>query len=147
MSDYSYAANLIASFESFAPVAHWDVNAYRLGYGSDTEGPEQRHVTHGMTTTKARAAANLERRIPAYAGEIVAQVGEHAWSKIPKQAQGALLSVAYNYGHLPVDVAQAVARGASLSSIAAEVFAHRHDNHGVNLSRREKEAAIIRSGK
>ena len=37
MSDqYIYGAELLKKYEGFNRVAVWDVNAYRIGYGSDT---------------------------------------------------------------------------------------------------------------
>lgn len=57
-------AEFIASYEGCAGRAYWDVNAFRLGYESDTEGPDQIRVTEGMETTKARALQNLALRIP-----------------------------------------------------------------------------------
>jgi hypothetical protein len=79
---YQLAANVIEQFEGYLSVAAWDVNAYRLGYGSDTEGPEQRPVRRGMTTTPARALANLAVRIPQYEAKIVAQVGAGPWGRL-----------------------------------------------------------------
>jgi hypothetical protein len=64
-------AEFIAGFEGYAGRAYWDVNAYRLGYGSDTEGPDQIPVTEGMETTKARALQNLALRIPQFQEEAV----------------------------------------------------------------------------
>lgn len=143
MPDYSLAANFIEQFEGYQPVAKWDVNAYRLGYGSSTEGPDQVKVTKGMVTTRERAFENLEARIPAFNQTIVEQVGATAWGKLQPQAQAALLSMAYNYGDLPSDVANAVRVGDSLPHIASAVEAHEGDNGGVNKSRRLKEAAYI----
>jgi hypothetical protein len=65
------AAEFIAGFEGFSKRAYWDVNAYRLGYGSDTEGPEQTRVTEGMETTKERALQNLSARIPQFAHDAI----------------------------------------------------------------------------
>ena len=142
MTDYAYAARLISHFEGFLPVARWDVNAYRLGFGSDTEGPEQRHVTKGMTTTRERALANLEKRVPKFEAEIIRQIGEAAWSRLPTHVQGPLLSVAYNYGDLPEGVAIA-ARAGNPSTIANAIRQHEEDNGGVNKKRRYAEAAIV----
>lgn len=146
MTDYAYAARLISHFEGFIAVARWDVNAYRLGFGSDTEGPEQRHVTKGMTTTRARALQNLEKRIPKFEAEIIRQIGAAAWSRLPTHVQGPLLSVAYNYGDLPDGVAHAV-RSGNVNGIASAIKAHENDNHGVNKNRRIAEAAIIASNR
>jgi GH24 family phage-related lysozyme (muramidase) len=138
-------ADLIEQFEGFLPTAKWDVNAYRCGYGSDTEGPEQRKVTKGMTTTRERAFANLEARMPQFEAVIVKQVGAAEWDKLPTEAKAALLSMGYNYGDLPDNVAAEVKTGASLALIAAAVLSHAGDNKGVNAKRRAIEAQDIRT--
>ena len=143
MTDFVYAAKLVAHFEGFLPHAKWDVNAYRLGYGSDTEGPEQRKVTKGMITTEARALANLQARLPQFEKVIIKQVGG-LWDDIPSHAKGALLSVAYNYGDLPENVVHAIKTG-NLHSISAAVGALAGANHGINSHRRYAEAAIIKT--
>ena len=143
MTDFTLAANFVEQFEGYEPRAKWDVNHYRLGYGSDTEGPEQRNVVEGMHTTRERAFENLEARLPQYEATILRQVGSHAWGSLPAQAQAALLSVAYNYGSLPHNVAQVVLAGESIGVIASAVEAHAGDNYGVNKTRRFKEAQYI----
>jgi hypothetical protein len=145
MTDYSLAANFIEQFEGYTPEAKWDVNAYRLGYGSDTEGPDQVKVTKGMTTTRERAFANLEARIPQFENVIIKQVSQKAWDALPSQAQAGLLSIGYNYGDLPAGVAYAVQKGESLALIASSVEARAGDNNGVNKARRLKEAEYIAS--
>jgi hypothetical protein len=147
MTDYALAANVIEQFEGYLPVAKWDVNAYRLGYGSDTEGPDQVKVTKGMHTTRERAFQNLEARIPQFEGVIIHQVGAVAWGALPPAAQANLLSMAYNYGDLPNGVERAVIAGSSLAIIASAVEAHAGDNDGVNRARRLTEAKGIASAK
>ena len=147
MTDFTLAANFIEQFEGFLPMARWDVNAYRLGYGSDTEGPEQRPVTEGMHTTRERAFQNLEARLPRFEARARQQVGDLAWSELPNEAQAALLSLVYNYGSLPSNVANEVRARAPLGIIAAAVEARAGDNHGVNAKRRMLEAKYIQEAK
>jgi hypothetical protein len=145
MTDYALAANFIEQFEGYTPIAKWDVDAYRLGYGSDTEGPDQVKVTKGMVTTRERAFANLEARIPAFEKVIIGQIGSVTWEVLPDQAKAALLSMAYNYGDLPANVAHAIISHDSLSLIASAVEARDGDDHGINKTRRLKEAQYIAS--
>ena len=73
--------------------AYWDVNAWRLGYGSDTEGPDQVHVTEGMETTKARALQNLALRIPQFQTEAVygkTGMGRDTWDKLTDNQKSAV---------------------------------------------------------
>jgi GH24 family phage-related lysozyme (muramidase) len=98
------AAEFIAGFERFSAHTYWDVNAWRLGYGSDTEGPEQITVTEGITTTKERALQNLTLRIKEFAHEAIYGkngTGADIWMKISENQRTAILSVVYNYGRLP----------------------------------------------
>ena len=143
MTDYLLAAKVIAQFEGYISVAAWDVNAYRLGYGSDTEGPEQRPVRRGMTTTRDRALSNLALRIPAYEKRIIAQVGTGPWARLSDNAKAALLSFAYNYGSLTSGVAATVKSGPA-SAIAIAIQARAGDNRGINAGRRTAEAALAR---
>jgi GH24 family phage-related lysozyme (muramidase) len=147
MTDYVKAAALIGFFESFSARAYWDVNHYRLGFGSDTEGPDQVPVTREMTTTRARALANLQKRIPQYEATIVKQIGQGNWDRLGDNTRAALLSFTYNYGDLTETLA-AVASGSTgqhLSAIVAAVEARAVDNHAVNAKRRFAEAAMIAS--
>lgn len=137
-------ASLIEAEEGFLAEARWDVNHYRLGYGSDTEGPDQTNVTQHMVTTRERAFQNLEGRIPQYEATAIHQVGSAAWNALPDAAKAGLLDMVYNYGSLPSGVVSAVAHQSSLAIIAAAVEARAGDNHGINKARRAKEARIIR---
>lgn len=142
MSNLQNAAVLIASFEGYRPVSYWDVNAWRIGYGSDTRTAAQIKVKKGDTETKADALANLAARLPYFENEILKQVTSFHWDRLPPAAQPPLLSVAYNYGDLPVEVARAVVTG-TLKDIANAVRALGSDNRGINTARRHKEAFLI----
>jgi GH24 family phage-related lysozyme (muramidase) len=140
------AANIIKGFEGFRVKPYWDVNAYRIGYGSDTitraDGTQEK-VRIGASVSVEDAERDLHRRIGEFQNTIVKQIGVDAWSALPDNAQAALTSVAYNYGSLPGNVAQA-ARSGDIETIAASVEARASDNDGINAKRRAEEAAIIR---
>lgn len=138
--DYHTAADLIAGFESYSENAYWDVNAWRIGYGSDTEGVKQVPVYKGMKTTRGAAHDNLMVRIPQYARVVRRQIGDRVFEALPQHARDALLSVAYNYGSLPSNIVFAATHG-GVRDISAAIKARENDNHGVNKKRRDREAA------
>lgn len=144
IADADAAAKTIEQFEGFSPTAYWDVNHYRIGFGSDTRTAGQIPVQPHDHTTREEALANLAARMPAFEHRIISQVGLDHWQKLPSQAQSALLSMCYNYGRLPSSVAHAVIFG-NLFEVAHAVFNRRMDNGGVNRVRRMKEAELIRA--
>lgn len=133
-------AEFIAGFEGYAGRAYWDVNAWRLGYGSDTEGPDQVHVTEGMETTKPRALQNLALRIPQFQQEaIYGKTGmtRDVWDKLTENQKTAITSLVYNYGRLPVVITPSDPKKTSLA-----IGALRTANGGVNAKRRIQEAGL-----
>lgn len=145
------AAEFIAKFEGFAGRAYWDVNAWRLGYGSDTEGPDQIPVVEGMTTTKERALQNLAMRIPEFqrtaihgtADKKYPGIGEAVWDELTENPKTAVTSLVYNYGHLPRSVVVDPTNPAKTSS---EIRALQTANGGVNAKRRNIEADFYLAG-
>jgi GH24 family phage-related lysozyme (muramidase) len=144
VTDYVLASKLIAHFEGFAPKAYWDVNAFRVGYGSDTEGPEQIKVRRNTTTTRDRALQNLQARIPEYENTIIEQIGEAEWHNLPENAKAALLSFAYNYGSLTPTLETFLKTG-KVGEVASAIQDRGVDNQGVNARRRYTEAAFVAS--
>jgi GH24 family phage-related lysozyme (muramidase) len=143
----SSAKDVVRGFEGYRDTPYWDVNAYRIGFGSDTvtkaDGSVVR-VTPGMKITRADAERDLQRRLTKeFIPGIIKMVGQDKWSRLPGPAQAALASVAYNYGSLPFIVANAVVMG-DIEDIAQAVESLKGHNAGVNEGRRMKEAAIIR---
>jgi GH24 family phage-related lysozyme (muramidase) len=138
---------LTRKFEGFIPTAKFDVNAERVGYGSDTiTTPEGKvvPVAKGTTTTEKDAERDLKRRIETeFIPKAAAQVGQENWDRLPENVAGALTSVTYNYGSLPNKVAAAVKTG-NVNAIANAVEALADDNKGINRGRRMSEAATIR---
>lgn len=141
------AAAVIRGFEGFRSTPYWDVNAYRVGFGSDTitkaDGTVAR-VTPGMVVTEADAARDLQRRLNSeFVPGIVRMVGQDKWDAMPAPAKAALASVAYNYGSLPFTVANAVISG-DVARVADTIEALGGHNDGVSAGRRASEAAMVR---
>ncbi|MBT56187.1 MAG: hypothetical protein CMF72_22650 [Mameliella sp.] len=136
------AKALLRKEEGFRDNPYWDVNAHRVGYGSDTtiiDGKPVR-VTRGMKITREQAEADLEYRLSSREGaQVQRQLGE-VWDRLPDGARAGLASVGYNYGSLPGSVVKA-ARTGDLNAIADAVAAL-----PANSKRREREAALIRGG-
>jgi len=131
---------LIKACEQFTARATWDVNAYRLGYGSDTYGAEQTKVHRGMTTTVEAAEANLEARLPQFERICTHELAPGVWSALPGLEQAVLLSICYNYGRLPGRIVGAINDGHDLPAAIRDL---KGANHGVNAWRRELEADVL----
>lgn len=141
------AAAILRNFEGFRATPYWDVNADRVGYGSDTitraDGSVVR-VTKGMRVSREDAERDLKRRVAEFQTAAARDTGE-AWNDLSPDQQAALTSVAYNYGSLPKRVVRAIQTG-DANAIADAVESLSDHNGGVNRKRREAEAAIIRGG-
>ncbi|MFA7168143.1 MAG: tape measure protein [Sphaerochaetaceae bacterium] len=139
------SVNLLKQFEGFRPTAYWDVNAYRVGYGSDTvtlDDGSIRKVTQGMKVSQEDALRDLVRRVGEFQNIVKGQIGSDRWSLFTPEQQAALTSIAYNYGSLPKRIVEAVKYGTS-EEIAAAVRSLRGDNGGINAKLREMEAQIL----
>lgn len=143
------ATKLIKGFEGFRTGTYWDVNAHRLGYGSDTitlpNGTVKR-VRKGDKVSRADADRDLARRSEEFASTAAEQIGGKTWGALPANVQAGLTSVAYNYGSLPSKVVSA-ARTGNPAAIAQAVAGLSGDNKGINRKRRMQEAAVINGGK
>lgn len=139
------SVQLLKGFESFRSTPYWDVNAYRVGYGSDTvtldDGSIQK-VVQGMTVTQEGALRDLVRRIGEFQDTVKRQVGSDRFSAFSADQQAALTSIAYNYGSLPKRIIDAVKYGTN-EEIAKAVRGLAGDNGGVNRNRRNAEADIL----
>lgn len=139
--------SLIRKHEGFKENAYWDVNAYRVGYGSDTTTDKNGKVSKvSKTTTVDREGAerDLVRRSQIFANEARKKVGAENWDKLPEDTKAALTSVAYNYGSLPKRVVKAVQTG-DMDQIAESVRNLEVHNDGINKNRRNHEADIIKN--
>lgn len=137
------AKALLRKEEGFRDSPYWDVNAHRVGYGSDTtvtaEGKVVR-VTQGMKITRDDAERDLEYRLMKREGAQVQKQLGATWDKLSDNARAGLASVGYNYGSLPKSVV-AAARTGDPVAIADAVAAL-----PANKTRRQREAALIRGG-
>ena len=132
---------LLRKFEGFRESAYWDVNAHRVGYGSDTvtraDGTVEK-VTPQTRVTREDAERDLARRTKEFAGVAEKQIGADVWASLPNNAKAGITSVTYNYGSLPGSVV-AAAKSGDPARIADAVAAL-----PANPDRRRQEADIIR---
>lgn len=142
-SGVDLAKSILRKEEGFRDTPYFDVNAHRVGYGSDTtvraDGRVVR-VTPGLTVTRDDAERDLDHRLSNVEGARVREQLGETWARLPANIQGALLSVGYNYGSLPAAVVSAV-RSGGVEAIASAV-----SGLDSNPERRQREAAIIRGG-
>ncbi|MBY9027785.1 hypothetical protein K7459_29455, partial [Pseudomonas fluorescens] len=74
--------DMIRRFEGFKSAPYWDVNQFRIGFGSDTitrEDGSVAEVKPGMTVTPVDAERDLRRRIAGQQGKIISIVGQDKW--------------------------------------------------------------------
>jgi tape measure domain-containing protein len=113
------AGQLIKGFEGFRSTPYYDVNAYRIGYGSDTitlADGTIRQVVEGMRITRADADRDLVRRImQEFMPAARRAVGSDRFDSLAPQQQAVLTSLAYNFG------AGAFADGEALAGVRRAV--------------------------
>ena len=141
------AASLIAHFEGFRAAPYWDVNHWRVGYGSDTithaDGSIEK-VTPFTRVTQEDALRDLQRRTAMSRNDALVHVGAEAWSKLTPGAQAALTSLSYNYGSLSkIPSVIAAARAGDPQALAQAIQAQGGANGGVNARRRAQEAGAV----
>jgi GH24 family phage-related lysozyme (muramidase) len=148
--DSSDASALIKRKEGYRSRPYWDVNAWRIGYGSDTitraDGSVVK-VTPGMEITKEDAERDLRRRIPEFQNQgIIQHIGQNAWDKLNAQTKAALTSLAYNYGSISrlESLKKAIAAN-DKNMIAQAIESYADHNRGVNFTRRMEEARMVRN--
>jgi tape measure domain-containing protein len=140
------AAQFLRDLEGFRATPYWDVNANRVGFGSDTvtlaDGTIKK-VTEGMRISVADANRDLMRRITTeFMPAARRGAGAARFDSFNAQQQAALTSIAYNYGSLPDRIIAAVRNGTD-QEIAAAIKGLANDNEGINRQRRLKEAALF----
>lgn len=149
---------ILKKFEGFSATAYWDVNAYRIGYGSDTITSSNgtfRKVKSNDRITKQQADLDLARRIPQFEAIIIRQVGIDAWNKLPDQAKAGLISFAYNYGSIAKKSLREAIKTGNLNTIANTLIESTlNDNQKLSKktqealkNRRKYEAELIRTAK
>lgn len=98
------AVEFIKKHEGFISKPIWDVNAWRIGYGSDTltlPDGTIRKVAQSDTTTQSLALKNLEHRIGTeFIPKIKNKVGGSVFESQTNGTKTALVSFAYNYGNI-----------------------------------------------
>ncbi|HDL4162446.1 TPA: integrating conjugative element protein [Mannheimia haemolytica] len=150
-STMDQATGLLRNFEGFISKAQWDVNAHRVGYGSDTitraDGTVVK-VTKDTVITKEDAERDLARRIAIFANNVRQELGDSHWNALPANAQAVLVSYAYNYGSLAktksvLDAARRSAQTGDMTALATAVRNRQVDNNGINARRRNQEADYI----
>lgn len=136
-----HAAHLLRGFENYKATPYFDVNAQRAGYGSDTTTLADGSVVPvrpGMTVSLEDAERDLERRITTeFTQRAERNIGKENFAALPANAQAALISIAYNYGHIPPSLLPA-ARSGDLTALSRAVAAL-----PANPGRRQSEAAVI----
>lgn len=150
-SSLDQATSLLRKFEGFIGKAKWDMNAQRLGYGSDTitkaDGTVIK-VQPGMTVTREDAERDLARRTKEFANIARRNVSAETWDKLPPNAQAVLTSMAYNYGSLSklesvVKAANVSANTGDMTALANAIRRRQVDNGGINARRRNQEADYV----
>jgi GH24 family phage-related lysozyme (muramidase) len=143
-SGIDQAKALLRDEEGFRETPYWDVNANRVGYGSDTvtdANGRSTKVTKGVKVSREDAERDLNYRLSAREGaQVRRQIGDQQFNSLAPNVQAALYSVGYNYGSLPSAVVNAV-RGGDMSAVASAVA-----GLSANPGRRKREAALIRGG-
>lgn len=137
---------LIKQREGFITTAKWDVNAFRVGFGSDTITDEMGKVTKvvkGTTTDLAGANRDLSRRVQEFQTGIQRAIGPETWKSLSENQQAALTSIAYNYGSLPSRIVDAIKAGGGPDVVAKAINDLGTDNGGMNAKRRTQEAELF----
>jgi hypothetical protein len=136
------SADIVRKEEGFRTKPYWDVNHWRVGYGSDTvtraDGSVET-VRQGMTITREEAEWDLARRSRIYDSNMNSRSGG-TYDNLSGNAKAALRSVAHNYGSVPNSVITAIKTG------DPETIAQSVANLSANPARRQREAAMIRGG-
>lgn len=145
----SAAAQMVKGFENFISKAKWDVNAFRVGFGSDTvtraNGTIEK-VTKDTVVTLDDAQRDLSRRLVEFQDGIRSAIGIETWKSLNDAQQAALTSIAYNYGSLPKLIVNAIQSGGGSQAVAQAIAALGSDNGGINKGRRNQEAQSYLSG-
>lgn len=140
------AANLLRDREGFSSTPYVDNDKkLRIGFGSDTitlSDNSVQKVVAGMKVSVEDANRDLYRRIDEFQNVVKGQIGGEKFNSFTAQEQGALTSIAYNYGSLPDRILDAVKNGTG-DEISTAIRGLGGDNGAVNRDRRNKEAAAF----
>lgn len=130
-----------AAGENFTAKSSYDVNAHRLGYGSDTvtmkDGSYYR-VKPNMTVDREMATRDLVRRISTeFSPRARHNIGKAEWDKLEPRVKAMMISMAYQHGSVPKELRAIVRRG-DTKEIAEAVR-----NYGSRKVRRGNEADFM----
>lgn len=150
-SALNQSLNMIKQHEGFKSSTYWDVNAHRLGYGSDTitnlDGSVRR-VEKGDTVTREQAELDLRRRTQEFMNSAANTIGKDYFNKLPSSAQASLTSLTYNYGSLnKLPSVVKAARSGNLMELSRAIENLGSHNKGVNRNRRLQEAQYFLSNR
>lgn len=140
----SAAAQMLRGFEGFIAKAKWDVNAFRVGFGSDTTTRANgfvEKVTKDTIVSLDDAERDLSRRIVEFQSGIQDAIGVDTWRSLSDAQQAALTSIAYNYGSLPKAIVAAIQSGGGPAVVAKAIA-----GLSANPGRRKDEAQAYLSG-
>ena len=140
------AMQVLRSKEGFRDSTYWDVNAHRVGYGSDTVTRDDgtiRQVKQGDKVSREDAERDLQRRTLESLSQVERTIGKEAFDKLSPNQQAALASITYNYGTLPQRI-EGAARSGNVETLARAIESLAGDNDGVNANRRRYEAQLAR---
>lgn len=162
------AALFIGKKEGFTEKATWDVNAYRLGFGTDSilgsdgkirkvlpdasyyKQTGEKQPANGDRTTVEAALKVLQYEVSTtFKNRLVGtgdtKIPEATFNALNNKQKAALLSYVYNVGSLRVGIAKAINAG-NLSSAAEQIKAGPVTGGGVyyeGLARRRAEEATL----
>lgn len=149
------AVAFISKKEGFTPTAKYDINKYRLGYGTDkifVDGKirETRQTPPLETTTKEAAAQVLKFEVATtYKDRVIGtgpnKITQAQWDALSDPARAALVSYVYNVGSLRKNIAAAVREG-KLTLASQNIEAGPKTAKGVELKglvKRRREEALL----
>ncbi len=147
----SDAKELLRLKEGFREQPYWDVNAWRVGYGSDTITREDGAVVRvqpGMRVSRVDAERDLDRRVRnEYMPAAIEAIGQDGWTKLSPAAQAVMVSLSYNYGagawKTSLNGVAVAAQSGDPQRIASAIRGLAGHNNGVNASRRNSEADMV----
>lgn len=150
-SALNQSLNMIKQHEGFKSNTYWDVNAHRLGYGSDTitnSDGSVRRVKKGDTVTREQAELDLRRRTQEFMNSATNTIGKDYFNRLPSTAQASLTSLTYNYGSLDkLPSVVKAARSGNLMELSRAIENLGSHNKGVNRKRRFQEAQYFLSNR
>jgi GH24 family phage-related lysozyme (muramidase) len=140
------AEKSLIKFEGFKGEAYWDVDHYRVGYGTDTlydESGKPIEVTQNTVVSKEQALKSLRKRITEDFVPIIKNSLGDSWDGLSDHAKAATVSITYNYGRVPERIRGALKSGDN-NAIANAILELADDNDGVNKNRRIMEAELVK---